>query len=264
MLPTNKRPLFSAFVIAAISLASPLLSSSAHANLVLNGGFEAAAVDIYGGNAGVGGTAIGGGNATFYEAQDGLGHRIIPNWNIGPSTSSPNAIASNQNIYYATASNGDPGAANGGPHSGVLAAVFPNGFPYDGYISQAIAGVVAGQTYRISYWLSNQIGDFPNNSLRVNWGGTDTGTAITSGTDIYGPVALTVPLNWTQYTMDVVATVNNERLSFIAGNDAAGNLLDDVSVVAVPEVSSFGMLTGIALLACGTAARFRRRSVATA
>jgi hypothetical protein len=45
MTTTPKRPLLSTFVIAAISLASPLLSSSAHANLVVNGGFEAAATD---------------------------------------------------------------------------------------------------------------------------------------------------------------------------------------------------------------------------
>jgi hypothetical protein len=54
------------------------------------------------------------------------------------------------------------------------------------------------------------------------------------------------------------------NLIFTAGNTPAGNLLDDVSVIAVPEVSSFGMLTGLGLLAFGTAARFRRRSVATA
>jgi len=116
----------------------------------------------------------------------------------------------------------------------------------------------------VSFWLSNQIGDYPNNSLRVNWGGTDTGTEITGGTDIFGPTALSVPMGWTQYTTDIVAISTSTSLSFIGGNDAAGNLLDDVSVIAVPEVSSFGMLTGLGLLAFGTAARFRRRSVATA
>ena len=130
--------------------------------------------------------------------------------------------------------------------------------------TEAVA-TTTGDLYRVSFWMSNQIGDAPGNSLRVNWGGTDTGTAITGGTNIFGPVALTVPLGWTQHTMDVVGGAGTTtRLSFIAGNDAAGNLIDDVSVIAVPEVSSFGMLTGLGLLAFGTAARFRRRSVATA
>ena len=277
MTTTPKRPLLSTFVIAAISLASPLLSSSAHANLVVNGGFEAGATEIVPGS---GGTAIGGGNKSWIDGS-------MANWDIGPTGGGVNAIATNKNVYFGTISASGPGngadavpvtgllgANGGGPHSDLLdngshsgaglAAVFPNGFPYDGYISQAVATVVAGQTYRVSFWLSNQIGDYPNNSLRVNWGGTDTGTEITGGTDIYGPTALTVPLGWTQFTTDLVATANNQRISFIAGNDAAGNLIDDVSVIAVPEVSSFGMLTGLGLLAFGTAARFRRRSVATA
>ena len=57
---------------------------------------------------------------------------------------------------------------------------------------------------------------------------------------------------------------SQSALSFVAGSEPAGILIDDVSVIAVPEVSSFGMLTGLGLLAFGTAARFRRRSLATA
>jgi hypothetical protein len=71
-------------------------------------------------------------------------------------------------------------------------------------------------------------------------------------------------MGWTLYTQDVVANATTMNLKFTAGNTPAGILIDDVSVIAVPEVSSFGMLTGLGLLAFGTAARFRRRSVATA
>jgi hypothetical protein len=260
MTTTPKRPLLSTFVIAAISLASPLLSSSAHANLVFNGGFEeGASVSL----PGSGGTAVGGGDASWVDGNITAVNGSGQGWVTGPTPpTGPNAIATNQSLYYATIS--ESGPAGGGPHSGVLAAVFPNGLPYDGYISQAILGVVAGEIYRVSFWYSNQIGDFPDNSFRANWGGTATASGITGGTNIFGPQALTVPLGWTQFTTDIVATANNQRISFIAGSDPAGILIDDVSVIAVPEVSSFGMLTGLGLLAFGTAARFRRRSVATA
>ena len=257
MTTTPKRPLLSTFVIAAFSLASPLLSSSAHANLVVNGGFEAGATVVAA--TGIGGTAVGGGDASLTNGN-------LSGWTVGPTGNGlVNAIATNNSAYFGTISatgqgNGNQampgsvfGPGGGGPHSGALAAVFPNGL-YDGYISQAIAGLTQGEIYRVSFWLSNQLGDVANNSLGVTFGAST----------VLAPTALTVPMGWTLYTQDVVADATTMNLKFTGGNTPAGNLLDDVSVIAVPEVSSFGMLTGLGLLAFGTAARFRRRSVATA
>jgi hypothetical protein len=248
MTTTPKRPLLSTFVIAAISLASPLLSSSAHANLVFNGGFEAEPTITYDSFPPFGpvmsGTAVGGGAAALTNGNISALNGILPGWTVGPTGNGlVNAIATNNSAYF-----------GGGPHSGALAAVFPNGLPYDGYISQAIAGLTQGEIYRVSFWLSNQLGDVANNSLGVTFGAST----------VLAPTALTVPMGWTLYTQDVVADATTMDLKFTGGNTPAGNLLDDVSVIAVPEVSSFGMLTGLGLLAFGTAARFRRRSVATA
>ena len=265
MTTTPKRPLLSTFVIAAISLASPLLSSSAHANLVFNGGFEEGASVLVTGS---GGTAVGGGDASWVNGNITAVNGFGQGWVTGPTPpTGPNAIATNNSAYFGTISatgrgnganavpgSGVFGAGGGGPHSGALAAVFPNGSPYDGYISQAIAGLTQGEIYRVSFWLSTQLGDVANNSLGVTFGAS---TVLT-------PTALTVPMGWTLYTQDVVADATTMNLKFTGGNTPSGNLLDDVSVIAVPEVSSFGMLTGLGLLAFGTAARFRRRSVATA
>ena len=262
----SRIPLLSTFVVATIALCSPMFSPSARANLVVNGGFEDGLTTISGG----GGTAPGGGDTAWKEGDitsGGLG------WQVGPSTNSPNVLASNQSIYYATASNGDPGAATGGPHSGVLAAAFPNTPLFDGYISQAVGSVVGGSIYKISFWLANQIGDDTQNYMNVNWGGAiaNPGDAITGGYSLTGgvpalPGAIPVPTGWTYYEFTVGAPSDNARLSFIGGNSAAGNLIDDVDVVfvAVPEISSFGTVMGLGLLALGAMARVRRRSYVTA
>jgi hypothetical protein len=237
---------------ASLTVAGVVFLSEARANLVVNGGFEAGATTVNP----INGTAVGGGNTSQVNGS-------LAGWDVGGGGPN-NVLATNESLYYATITNGDP--AGGGPRTGDLAAVFPNFPVYDGYISQAVIGVVAGQAYRISFWLSNQIGDSTLNSINVNWGGTFTNSSspITGGVSLSGfPAAIPVAVGWTPYSFDVVAPTNDARLSFIGGADAAAILLDDV-IVVVPEVSSFGFAMGLGLLALGSTIRLRRRALATA
>ncbi len=272
-----RHPLLTTIAVAVFSLSTALLSPMAKANLVTNGGFEDGATPRNPGLVG-GGTASGGGDTTLIDGN-------LNGWQVGPSSvnvPNPNVLATNQNSYYATATNGDTTTPVSGPHGGDLAAVFPKFPQYDGYISQALntgdggnghVGVFAGYIYKISFWLANQVGDNANNYMNVNFGGdiATPGGPITGGNTLTGgtpalPGAIPVPTDWTYYEFLAGAPTDNARLSFIGGNDAAGNLIDDVNVVfsSVPEVNSFGMAMGLGLLALGTIGRVRRRVSAIA
>ena len=244
----------STLVLASVALVSPLFSTTARANLINNGGFEDGVNTVD--------TMDGQGGVNSSGAEVSRKYADLGAWTTGPNVEPPtvNVLATNDQAYLKL-------GAGFGTHTGDYVAAFPNFGPpggYDGYITQ-IANTVAGKWYTVGFWTSNQLGDYPNNSFKANWEGTDTTTAITGGNTFFGPVQIGVPTGWSYHEFDLQASVSGSRLSFIGGNDAAGNLLDDVTVFdAVPEVSSFGMITGLALLAFGTASRIRRRPLAIA
>ena len=253
------RPLISKIALAAVALAGSLLSTSAHAALI-NGDFETGATDPANIIAGTGGNSGGADSSLIYTNSQITGN--VPGWYTGGVNGS--ALATNDQTYFPL------GPASNGPHGGSVALVLTSsGSPYDAFISQ-VTSAVAGTWYTVGYWVSTQGTTVPgpaDNFLKVNWGATSISpSAIGGGTD-YMPGAIPVPTGWTHLQFDVLSGGGGgERLTFI-GAGAAGQeiLLDDLTFVeAVPEVSSFGMLTGLGLLAFGTAARIRRRSLATA
>jgi hypothetical protein len=110
-------------------------------------------------------------------------------------------------------------------------------------IAQTLSTVI-GQTYTISYWVS----DFHPNFLEVAFGGSTLldGTAPTSG-------------DYVEYSFDATATSTSTVLAFSGQRTVGGGtLLDDVSVTAsaVPEPSTW-LLTSVAL--CGIHVFHRRR-----
>ncbi len=242
LIPRSTRVLLSGLLV--------LLVHGAHAAIVLtNGSFESDPTVIAPGGSG---TAPGGGDAPFTVGS-------LSGWQVGGSSPGNDVLASNRSGYYATISNGQ--AAGGGPHSGTLAAVFPNftaSGGYDGYISQQVLGTKTGQDYKISFWLSDQLEDQGNNSMTVNWGGTISGSSIAGGVNLLGPTPQVASVGWTLHEFTVTAPTNDARLSFIGGNSSAANLVDDVAVVETPEPGTIVLLVaGAAMMGLSR----RRRAV---
>lgn len=265
------RPHFlSSIASAAIALTMPLLSPSAHANLVTNGSFEDGTPDFSLPVAGV----LAGGGTTNSILRD-----FTPGWVVGGDPRNQNALISNTEGFF------DPTI---GPHYNPdyfgthgleqVSAVLPHFPDYNAFISQVLATQI-GVKYALTFYTSEQGPPPPLNSLTVNVGGQinttlnvyDPGsdsyadvTSISGGSNIYGPAVIPVPSGWTEHYLEFVADATSTRLSFIGGDTTNAILLDDISVVvAVPEVSSLGMIMGLGLLGLGTAARIRRRSLAS-
>ena len=94
-----------------------------------------------------------------------------------------------------------------------------------GYLSQTIL-TVPGQTYQLSFWLTNPTNK-PTNQFFARW--------ITSTTNTL--LGLTNPpvFNWTNYVFYVTATGTNSVLQFAGRNDWSAFGLDAVSLVPIPS-----------------------------
>lgn len=215
--------------LIAVALLATAGSAPA-ANLIVNGGFETpdlsdgAFIQYFGGQSFAGWTATG--------ADIG-----IIDTNYVESGIRFNAGAGNQALDIT-------GAGNTSPANGLF---------------QSIA-TEAGRTYRLSFLLGNADGS----ANPVYLAPSLIGVSIDGGAEtVFSNAAVTLQgVNWAMQTMTFTATGASTVVSFRnatpVGDNYAG--IDDVSVAAVPEPATWGlMLAGFGLVGCA----MRRRTART-
>ncbi len=126
-----------------------------------------------------------------------------------------------------------------------------------GSLSQSIATVI-GQRYSVSFDLAgNPTGSPLLKQVVVTINGGDASTF-----DFTTGATSTANMGWVGNTYNFTATSTTSVLKFTSlANTASGPALDNVSISAVPEASTWAMLiAGFGMV--GVSARRRRRSVA--
>jgi hypothetical protein len=116
----------------------------------------------------------------------------------------------------------------------------------DGFLDQVLP-TMPGQAYNVSFWLANS-DNSSNNRFGLTFGNV---TLIPEGVFAYTP-------NYIQLTFTNVVPGANADLHFIFFNPPAFFNIDDVSVTAVPEPGTLGL---IVLGALGPVGAFRKRLV---
>lgn len=130
-----------------------------------------------------------------------------------------------------------------------------------GSVSQQVT-TVAGQLYRISFWMSgNPDGNNSNSQFLLNFNAFDTvnnATVFSQNASYQNPHTRTNML-WEQRTFEFTASSSSTLLTFagVAPPGAFGAALDNISMEAVPEPFTMALMGGAAATAF---ARVRRRN----
>lgn len=208
------------FISGALLAAAAIVPGAAQAATLVNGSFEASTLDRASLDLGFVNVAAG--------------NNSIVGWDV--TSGSVDYIGS----YF---------AAQDGQRSVDLAGATL------GTLSQTITDTVAGQTYLVSFWVSKN----PDGG-----DSTRTGTFAAGGKDFafsYDRPNDRANMNWQQVSYAFTATGTNTLIAFSADASAGccwGPVIDNVSITAVPEPTSWAMMIGGFVLA---GAAVRRRNV---
>jgi hypothetical protein len=115
-----------------------------------------------------------------------------------------------------------------------------------GSISQVLS-LTEGASYQLSLWVGNHwfhTDPNPYKVLEISWGGTAVASEIIPLTSTGSEIS------WSQLTYTVTAPSSLTELRLATPTLNGGPLIDDISVtlVAVPELSTVTLATGLALL----------------
>jgi len=211
-------------ILAVIAIAAV---ASAHANLLVNGGFESPSVPA----------------GTFIHY--GTGSTGMTGWTVvGPQVSQIHTTYGEPGLGV-TAFNANSGLASlditGGGNVGTNAGV-----------TQTVA-TVAGQLYELSFFVGKATGGANYSSQSILDVSIDGGARVSYFNAVNTPVGF---VNWIQHSVQFTATSTSTSITFFNGTALGTNNfvgLDDASLTAVPEPMTCG------LLAIGAAAALRRR-----
>lgn len=220
---------------AMASLLAPCLIQSAHANLVLNGGFESTT----GGSSGQ--LGFSGFNAT---------HWSVPNGSYTFLYQSGQADGPGSNGQYGNVQLWGPnnGSNNGLPASSPAGGNFiaQDSAFQQGAIQQTISGLTVGAQYSVTFYYGA--------AQQYGWNGPTYGQwQVTFGGTTQSTSTLNIPdhgfSGWLSQTFNYTATSTSQVLSFFADGGPAGlppfMLLDGVTVVPEPSTMIGGGLLAL-------------------
>lgn len=207
------------FLVLA-GLATTLLSTTAHANLLLNGGFEdpplATAYEAYGQGASIGG------------------------WLVFGSGFSPAAQLTLRADYQEYA-----GTLSFSPHGGLMSLdMTGSGNLGANGVTQTIA-TTAGAVMALSFWVGNQDAAFGGYTLASSVEVFVDSVSVGIFTNADNSPA---DVNWQQFQIGFVAASPSTTIAFVNATPSGDNMagLDDVVLTEIPEPTT-ALLLGLAL-----------------